>query len=377
MVTEENLNSNKAYTFEHILKLVEEKECKVLSLKEDYKNTKTRIKIKLKCGHEYTTTYNQFMRKCIYDCKECIDKSMILNNYNHELNVSTSSIIEGDIIYKLKEKLKNYFDVEKNKEACLADLLIKPKDVSENNWIAIQLKTNNSNNVYQYGFRKINLYPNMLIICIYIQTFNIWIFNGSDLTKIKVLTIGKTNSKYSRFEIKEDDLINTLKIAYETGKYNNIDIIKSTIENIEIPIGEPNKIEHAHRIKRELVLKKIYTIKYPIYDNSKTDCLINNLRIQDKSLRKRNDCSDWYITTIPSNHYKKNDNDFYWLYTQCSNYKDKFLVLSIKVLEDANLFTEDGYLKTISLSLKRDHKFHKYMFDYTNIDFDRLKQILI
>ena len=75
-------------------------------------------------------------------------------------------------------------------------------------------------------------------------------------------------------------------------------------------------------------------------------------------------------------HYKKGNNDFYWLYTEDLNYKDKFIVLSVKVLDDAELFNKDGYLKTIAFSMKRKHEFHKYMFDYTNIDFERLKHII-
>lgn len=363
------------YTFEQISQLIEEKGCTIISKKETYKNTKANITIKLKCGHEYITTYNQFMRKCVYDCKECINKSMILNNYNHELNATNNAINEGNMICTLKEKLESYFDVVKNNESCLADMLIKPKNITENNWMAIQIKTNNSKKVAQYTFGKINKYPNMLVICIYIPIFKLWIFNGSDLIKLTTVTIGKILSKYNKYEIKPNDLIKTLKFAYETGKYNNIDIIKDTLEFLNIPRSIFSKIEHTHRLKREALFKNLYTITYPKYDNSKTDCLFNNFKIQDKTFNKKYDCSDWYNAKLPTNHYKRCDNDFYWLYTEDPNYKEKFIILSVKVLDDAKLFNENGYLKIISFSMKRNHEFHKYMFDYTKPDLVKIKEL--
>lgn len=99
-------------------------------------------------------------------------------------------------------------------------------------------------------------------ICEKQKIFKIWILNGSDLINLKTLSIGKNISKYSKFEIKEDHIIETLKLAYETGKYNNIDIIKNTLEFLNIPRTNFSQIEHMHRVKRETLLKHIYTI-YP------------------------------------------------------------------------------------------------------------------
>ena len=40
------------------------------------------------------------------------------------------------------------------------------------------------------------------------------------------------------------------------------------------------------------------------------------------------------------------------------------------------LFDNNINLKAINFSMKRDHPFHKFMFDYTSIDFERLKKII-
>lgn len=367
---------DKKYTFEQISDFIKGKGCLIISSKDTYKNTKTDITIKLKCEHDYVTTYNQFMRKCTYDCKKCIDKLMKLNSYNYELNTITSAINEGDMICTLKDKLSSYFDVKKNNESCLADLLIKPINILENNWLAIQLKTNSGKEIAQYSFKKIDKYPNMIVICIYIPNFKLWIFNGSELINLSSLSIGKKKSKYNKYEIKEEDLIKTLKIAYETGKYNNIDIIKDSIETLNIPRCASSKIEHIHRVKRENLLNHIYTITYPKYDGSKTDCLFNQFKLQDKPFAKRNGCNDLYQVNIPLNHYTIKDNDFYWLYTEDLNYKDNFIVLSSKILEETGFFNKFGYLKTISFSMKRKHEFHKYMFDYKNIDLEKLQNLI-
>lgn len=363
------------YTFEQIKDFVKNKECLVTSSKETYENTKTPITIRLKCGHEYITTYNQFIRKCTYDCRECISEKMKICNYNTELNTSSSSVNEGNMILLLKDILKTDFDIEKNNEGCLSDFLIKPKEIEENKWLPIQLKTNNCKNNSQYSFHKVSSYPNMIVICIYIPDFKIWIFNGSILTKLQTLSIGKETSKYSKYEINKNNLIKTLQIIYTTEKYNNIDIIKYTKEFLNIPTSIASKIEHNHRVKRENIFKDLYKITYPKYDSSKTDCFFNNFKIQDKTFMKRSDCSDWYHIHIAPDIYKKEDNDYYWLYTNKSQYKNKFFVLPVKVLEESGLF-KNGYLGYVSFSMKREHIFHKYIFDYTDIDFDQFKEII-
>lgn len=45
-------------------------------------------------------------------------------------------------------------------EGCLADMAIKPKKLNINEWLPIQLKTNNTLNVKQYSFnlkKRINI----------------------------------------------------------------------------------------------------------------------------------------------------------------------------------------------------------------------------
>ncbi len=364
------------YTFQEIKDLVKEKECTVISSKDTYRNTKTPITIRLTCCHEYTTTYNQFTRKCVYECNDCIIQKL-KNNYNYELNASKSCINEGNTIIMLKDILNMYFDTEKNNEGCVSDFLIKPKGITDNKWLPIQLKTNNCNNVSQYSFSKVKSYPNMIVICIYIPETKIWIFNGSLLTKINTLSIGKETSKYGKYEINKKDLVKTLQIIYDTEKYNNLDIFKYTKEYLNIPKAMGSIIEHNNRVLRENIFKDLYKITYPEYDSSKNDCFFNDYTIQDKPFKKRHDCSDWYHIQVPQNHYKKDDNDYYWLYanSNTSLFKNIFFVLPVKVLEDIGLF-KTGYLGYVSFSMEREHIFHKYMFDYTNIDFDRFKKII-
>lgn len=109
-------NKKIRYTYEDIKIFIEEKQSKLITSKEDYKTTKSKIKIVLKCGHELDTIYTEFMRKCTNECKKCIDKLMKTKNFDANTGIITNIKNECDIIYKLFDILKPFFTVKKHKK---------------------------------------------------------------------------------------------------------------------------------------------------------------------------------------------------------------------------------------------------------------------
>jgi hypothetical protein len=57
------------------------------------------------------------------------------------MNENNKIYIEYQCINYLKEILSNHFDIKKMFDGCKADLSIKPKNVFEDSWLGIQVKS--------------------------------------------------------------------------------------------------------------------------------------------------------------------------------------------------------------------------------------------
>jgi hypothetical protein len=297
------------------------------------------------------------------------------NNYNNEIGAQIHSIQEGDTLLTIKKLLHNDFEVKKSHEGCLCDAIIRPYNIEDDFWLPIQLKTNSGAVVQQYSFSKINKYPNMIVLMVYIPLEKMWMINGSLLTDLKCFTIGKKLSKYSQYEINKDDLSKILMNVYNTSSYNDYPINKTQLQTSMIPRQKSQQKEHTNRMKRETYIGDELTITYPNYDGMKHDCIINGMKIQDKTCNRVRQLS--VLRVILEKKYKKGDNDFYWLNVSDEKYSNKFYVLPEKLLIDFEIISDTSCKTSFYVCFEKESvinrsklykEMNKYLFDYTDLD---------
>jgi len=118
------------------------------------------------------------------------------------------------------------------------------------------------------------------------------------------------------------------------------------------------------------------------------DFKIGNYKVQEKvtKINKENRCIFFMcksngVTNKKINHiqYDIGDNDFYWL--NCEN-KRTFFVIPEKILIDKDLVGNNKNTLSLKVTIKdtlhpTSDWLHPYMFDYDNIDKDRLLNLFI
>ena len=239
--------STTGFTFEHICSLFTEKSCKVLTDKKEFEenhgNTKTNLLVQMACGHEENISQNCFRRRTHCCCKKCLFDEMKNDVYDTTQQVSTSMLLESESFVYIDEILKDDFMVCKTHEACPADMIIKPKYTTTNEWIGIQLKARKKSENNLYNFGKIGNYFDEIIICVSFPSKKIWVFKGKELQGKTSISIGVNKSKYSSHEVSKSDLLNYLHNSYRNQ-------IKYTKESLNIPRTNMSKKEHSNRLLR-------------------------------------------------------------------------------------------------------------------------------
>lgn len=374
MIIESPEVDNTKFSYAMVNKFVLSKDCFLLTKEEEYKNTKEYVTVQYACGHKDTVTYNSFHKRAHFQCNKCLITTY-KNNYNHKVGALIQSVQEGDTLLTLQKILGNEFEVKKAHEGCLCDVIIRPYNSKVDCWIPIQVKTNSGNNVQQYSFSKINKYPNMLVLMVYIPSEKLWMMNGSLLTNMKCVSIGKQLSKYSQYEIQNSDLPEILRNVYKTSSYNDVPIFRQQLQKSMLPRQQFHQKEHANRIKREIAIGNLVNIQYPPYDGMKYDCTINDMKVQDKTCVRVRQLS--ILQVILAKKYKRGDNDFYWLNVSDEQYSNMFYVLPEQVLLDFGILSDTGCKASFCVCLKNEplikrcnmyQEMNKYLFDYTNLD---------
>lgn len=245
--------------YENVKKELEDKNCKLLITEKEFdeiriKHTinKAKLKILSSCGHESKTTFYCFKYQNIgIVCKKCNnDKKTKADG-----EFKTTSI-EKDGVALIKTILKN-LDVQKTRECCEADICVKPKNVIDDSWLNIQLKTSLAKTTkYNFSTKKSDGsdYKNMPLLFVNITDKRFWLVEPNKIT-VKRLNLAKynKNSKYNEFEVKEADLEKTLLEWYNKNIYN------TTFYKANTPQSKTALIEYEYTCIRE---EKVDFIKY-------------------------------------------------------------------------------------------------------------------
>jgi hypothetical protein len=311
-------------TFNNIVKCVKEKECTLLTTKEHFMelnmNSFSKIRIIGKCKHEFEMMYWTFKDStalcplCINIHRSNIRKAFYADNKNYEQNVELNG---NDLFRKF---LSKDFEIERV-SSCLADMIIKPKEIKNDLWLPIQLKATikkDSRHVYKFDIKK-NDYTNTVLVCICISESKFWIFEGINIPKTDFINIfSKTEDSKSLHNgslVLNNDLVSHMKKLYEKSQINNSKNI------LAIPQSPKHKLEYKYKLIREEKFKNILDFKYQECDSFVYDFIVNKLKVQEKvSFPEIYNPSAFRVNIRKTKKkkskmpYHENDNDIYWFH---------------------------------------------------------------
>lgn len=375
-----NKINDRANRYNELVKRFADKNCKILTTCNEYiKNDEQfkKINIIASCGHEVKNVYvHMFLnRKSGTRCKECVKKETKRILKSKEIQTIDIEYLGVDI---LKKELVNY-DTMKTVEGCLVDFIIKPKNITTDLYLPLQIKTTLNKNFNCYSFSGLtkDKYKNMLTLLICINDKMCWILKNDDINTTFKVNIGNKSKKYDKFKIDINKLNDTLIKLYNENK----DWL-NTKSFFNMPINIYQQREQEYIKLRETKLDFINFVK-PLIDCQVYDFLIDNMKFQEKVCGIRKDTNQYICQLVKkydSNNnklkhinYELGDNDFYWI-----NIPDKntFYIFPEKILYDMNKINTG---KIINLNIPQDninHWTYKYKFYYDKPNKNEILKII-
>lgn len=374
--------------YENVIEEFNKQNCKLLTTKEEYieilKNTKNvyRLNYIASCGHTHIVFYNVFKsRGTGIVCPSCKNKKIGDDKKekmkNNEMSKTSTIEQEYKFINQIQLFLKNDFEIIKAFDGCNIDIIFKPKNIIDNKWVGIQVKTTNVRHL-TYSFHINNIYKNCLILLYCVEDNKMWLIPENIIGEQKKISIGYNKSKYNIYQINENTVINKLNELYNNTTNFEFD-------KLNTPTCIYQQREQIFRNFRE---EKINYIKFEYDEMEGTvyDFKIENYKIQEKvtKIDDKNKCCFQLCKNNGLINGKQNqiqydigDNDFYWL--NCDN-KKTFFVIPESILIKRGIIgnkIENNNKQTLKITVKKElHNKSSwlkiYMFDYENIDKDRL-----
>ena len=382
-----------ANKYENVVNKFNENNCKLLNTKEDYikivklsQNGKYKLNYIASCGHEHIVLYYVFKsRGTGIMCPSCKHKEIGINKkiqiQNNEISLIHNIKQEHAFIMKFCDLINNDFEIIKAFDGCNVDLIFRPKNIIEDKWVGIQVKTMGIRHS-SYSFHINNLYKDCLLLFYCCEDEIMWLIPENIIVNQKMVSIGYYKSKYNIYKVNKNDINDRLnEYYYNTSKFS--------FEKLDTPSNIYQQREKEFRIFREEKINFI-TFHYDNMEGTVYDFKIGNLKIQEK-VTKMNDDYKCIFQLCKNNgtkngkhnqiQYDNGDNDFYWL--NCDN-KKTFFVIPEKILIDNGLIGNNLDKKSIFLKFTVKSPLHKscswlqpYMFNYDDIDKERLLSILL
>lgn len=372
-------------TYEDVLEKFSEKDCLVTMTKEEfneiYKNNNCKIKYNASCGHKNIVSYKNFttLNQGV-NCPKCVNKNISYKLKDLYSNDNKLSSLQQELkcINYIKDLIGDHFTTIKSFDGCKADIVIKSFEEVEDLWLGIQVKsTNKKKDRSQYYFRLNNgEYDNCLLLCICDEDKNMWLIPYEEVKGLKTIGIAK-KSKYNKYEVTNENLIEKLTNYYKL-------INKFEFNILDTPTSKTQKQEQEYRNIRE---NKINFIKFKNNDVEGLvyDFMIGSKKVQEKvgTIIHNNDNSYMFSLSkydcrvdgkCKNKCYEAGDNDLYWL--NCKN--GKFYVIPEEALLVNGHIGKDCKKEKLYVSLTNENTewCNEYLFDYNNVDKDRLLQIV-
>ena len=272
--------------FNEVKEAFEKHNCELLMTEEVFNQKKSRRTTEkypytASCGHQHEVWLHIFKNRSTgVICPNCVILQDSINQIEKcKLNPLSNLNLEHTSLIYFRNIIKDNFDVKFNGEGCLADCCIKPKNITEDLWLMVQMKSTLKPK-RGYEFKSSSKYKNCLLMCICESDKKMWGFFGDTITTKKI-SIGLNHSKYDENEIKINTIFEKITHYYNTfPKYD--------FETIDTPITPEQQLECEYRIYRETMIPCIDFIRNErqslVYDFT-----INNFKIQEKvSSQKKN-----------------------------------------------------------------------------------------
>lgn len=380
-------------SYENVKQCLEEKGCKLLDTEDEFKIIKEQSKKTFKinyiasCGHQHKVFYNVFKsRGTGLVCANCKNKSIgnikkekIANN---EISKIKNTETEFAFIQKFIKMTESHFEIKKAFDGCSVDIIFKPKNIINDEWVGIQVKTNETIHL-TYSFHIKNHYKNCLILLYSCQDESMWLIPENIIGNQKKLSIGLNKSKYNIYKIQKEELTNKL-----TSLYNST--TKFEFNKLDTPNNIYQQREKEFRKYREEVINFIPFI-YDGMEGTVYDFKINNLKVQEKVFSKSKEKGrlNSYVFNISKcdlissrnrkhGQYSIGDNDIYWI--NCENKKEFFVIPEQVLIDKGYVGNKD---ETIHFRVnpeklsKQTNWLEPYLFNYETINIESNKEKLL
>jgi len=372
-------------TYHDIVQCFEKENCKLLTSEDEYKNVLMRTpkyRYIASCGHEHIVFFHVFLsRKTGVICPNCVN---IRNTKNMKEKLKDDKLQhlrqELSCIEYIIDLFKEKFIIKKAFDGCKADIILKPINNHNDEWVGIQVKSCKKP-TRDYGFHLDNKdYSNILILCICEENKKMWGV-PYELVKGQVkLTMGINKSKYNEYEITPENYFEKI-----TNIYNTLN--KSKYESIDTPICIYQQREKEYRVFRE---NKIHFIQF---DNNNMEGLVYDFKVGNKKIQEKvggicKTRKDNFIFELVKNNgrkdnkrcqiqYNRGDNDIYWL--NCDNKKYFYIIPEEVLIENGFIDNKNALKKMLRVNPNSEKSriwLKPYLFDYENINKEALLEIL-
>lgn len=372
-------------TYDDVVKKFADKHCMVTMTQEDfiqkYKNNNCKIKYNASCGHENIVSYKNYttLNQGI-NCPKCVNKNTgckLKELYSND-NKLSSLRQEFNCINYFKELIKDNFVINRPFDGCKADIAIKSVEENTDVWLGVQVKTTNKKTERgQYYFRlNAGKYDDCLILCICDEDKRMWLIPYEDVKGMKTIGIAK-KSKYNKYEVTEENLFEKL-----TGYYNLLN--KFEFKVLDTPTSKTGRQEQEYCNIRKNKVKCIDFTSNNM-EGLVYDFMIGSKKVQEKvgtithnninSYQFKLDKFDCRVEgKCIGRCYELGDNDLYWL--NCKN--GNFYVIPENVLFENGYLGKECIRMTLYLSAtnKNTNWANEYLFDYENVDEERLLKLV-
>jgi len=371
-------------TYELMSSQFENKKCKLSYTKEEmeecYVNNKQKLKYIASCGHQNEVSWKNFngLNQGI-NCPSCVDKNtgIKLKEFRTGDNKNALQQEYNNINY-FKGLIENHFTIIKTFDGCKADIAIKKTTEINDLWLGIQVKTTNKKtDREQYYFRLNNgKYDNCILLCICDEDKKMWLIPYEEVDGLKTIGIAK-KSKYNKYEVNNNNLIEKINNYYELSNTFSFDILDTPTSNCQKQEQEFRKIRES---KINFIEFKNNDIEGLVYD-----FMICSKKIQEKVGSITHNNVNSYSFNLSKNTgringkcchgpYEEGDNDFYWL--NCKN--NLFYVIPEDALIVNGYVGKDIKKEKLYVSQTNENTewCNAYLFDYNNVDKERLLKII-